>query len=307
MLMVGLAGLLLSCSGSDPTGTSTEPQQLVGSMESHSDCKVFDTPGAVASLVPLPDCVQFSYDGSDTLHITRINAAFNCCPDSLYIECSLNDNVITIVEKEDLTSGGCDCICLFDMEYTISGVEPGQYTIRIVEPYRPEDEGNPQLQFSVDLTVTPSGSFCVDRDGYPWGFANTWQGSVILFDGCQADPARLAVQAVDNCIAYVHDGSSLLTIEHSNAVFNCCADSAAVTVRHTRDTLFIEESQYFVHDNPCRCVCPYDLTYEIPEVLPGAYTVLVIGPYAVDLDDTLSFEIDLRDAPSGSYCVAWPW
>lgn len=130
---------------------------------------------------------------------------------------------------------------------------------------------------------------------------------MLSFDGCLADPASLAAKTVDNCVAYEHDGSSLLTIEHSNAVFNCCADSAAVAVRVARDTLFIEESQYFVHTDACRCVCPYDFNYEIPEVLPGVYTVLVIGPYAADLDDTLSFEIDLTDDATGVYCVTSPW
>jgi len=76
-------------------------------------------------------------------------------------------NVITIQENESLESGGCDCLCLFDVNYQISNLPAGEYTIVVHELYLME--GDEILQFTVDLASTPSGSYCVQRDHYPWG------------------------------------------------------------------------------------------------------------------------------------------
>ena len=61
----------------------------------------------------------------------------------------------------------CDCLCLFDLDYEITNLPPGVYTIRVNEPYL--WEGAEVLEFTVDLSAVPSGSHCVYRDHYPWG------------------------------------------------------------------------------------------------------------------------------------------
>jgi uncharacterized protein (UPF0371 family) len=59
--------------------------------------------------------------------------------------------------------GGCDCDCPVDLEYEVAGIEPALYTITVIDPYRCQSYGYLTLQFAVDLAVTPTGSFCVDR------------------------------------------------------------------------------------------------------------------------------------------------
>ena len=110
------------------------------------------------------DCIDYSYDTDNTLYIQHINAGFNCCP-NITADLSYNNHTITIEEIE--LSGDCDCLCLFEMEYKIIHLTPGTYTIHVIEPYvHPDDE---KLEFTVNLTATPHGNFCVEREYYPWG------------------------------------------------------------------------------------------------------------------------------------------
>ena len=114
------------------------------------------------------DCLEFFYAPDNVLHIRRFNVTFNCCPDSFGVDIDLEDGVITITESEFLTNP-CDCLCLYDIEYSITGLEEGTYTIKVIEPYVDIANGDALLQFEVDFRVTPAGLFCVYRSHYPWG------------------------------------------------------------------------------------------------------------------------------------------
>ncbi len=299
--------LWAACSEEDSPTTGPSNTELTASKVTAGGCKVFEKTGVDTGITASnQDCIAYSYDTTGTLHITHINATFNCCPDSFIVEPDLEKNVITIAEKEDLTGGGCDCLCLFDLEYAISGIQPGTYTIRVVEPYWSERVG-PALEFSVDLTTLPTGTFCAIRTDYPWDVSYTLNAEVASLSDCNLiPPGNTSQSLLQNCVQYSHE-AGVLTIDHTNAVFNCCADSSDVTVRVFMDTIFIEEEQYYVQSGPCRCVCPMDLSYRILDLPPGQYAVQVIGPYVPDMDDTLSFTIDLVTNPSGEYCVDYPW
>ena len=67
---------------------------------------------------------------------------------------------------EFLDQGGCHCLCLFDLEYQINKLPPGEYYIIISQPYL--NEGDDILQFPMNLGTSPSGRYCVDRNHYPW-------------------------------------------------------------------------------------------------------------------------------------------
>jgi hypothetical protein len=78
---------------------------------------------------------------------------------------TIKNHVITITEKE--VNGLCDCLCLFDLDYQIVNLPPGEYVIKVIEPYIGEDDE--PLEFVVDLSEAPSGTYCVKRNTYPWG------------------------------------------------------------------------------------------------------------------------------------------
>jgi hypothetical protein len=113
------------------------------------------------------DCVFWEYDGQSNLEIHHKNAAFNCCPMEEYAELAdFSNGTLIVSEYEILENGGCFCLCLFDIDYTIARLRPGNYTIRILGMYL---SGQEPLEFEVTLTETPStGSHCVTRTRYPW-------------------------------------------------------------------------------------------------------------------------------------------
>jgi len=143
------------------------PCPPIGILFDYNGCKEFQKGAAKDSTPPDQDCIEYQYDGAGVLLLKHINAGFNCCPDEILADITIEDNNIIIEENESLESGGCFCLCLFDVDYQISNLPPGEYTIKVNGLYL--EEGDEILQFTVDLASSPSGIFCVYRDYYPWG------------------------------------------------------------------------------------------------------------------------------------------
>jgi len=143
-------------------------EQGVTQYEDFDSCKSLQRMGAQDTIPLDQDCIEYVYVGEDVLSIMHINAGFNCCPEEVKVFVNIQDNVITIEEKEYFyTHGGCDCLCLFDLDFDITGVSPGEYTIKVIEPYLPQEDE--PLEFAVDLSSSNSGIYCVKRTQYPWG------------------------------------------------------------------------------------------------------------------------------------------
>ena len=148
---------------------STEAQPVpAGVLLQSNGCKNFpaNAAGKLDDFVPGPheDCLEFQYNGTNTLVLRHINAGFNCCPGEISAEIDFNNRLITITEREQ--EQGCDCLCLFDLDYEVVNLVPGVYTLRIIEPY--VDEGDQVLELTLELWSSTSGTFCVQRDYYPW-------------------------------------------------------------------------------------------------------------------------------------------
>jgi hypothetical protein len=144
------------------------PCNLVqGTLVDHTGCKSYVV--LRDSITNDQDCIQYLYDGVGALTLKHINAGFNCCPGSLHADFDIGGGLITITESEVYdTVGPCACLCLFDVDYEISGLPPGLYTIRVNGLY--VNPGDDPLEFPVDLSGPVDTSyFCVQRDYYPWG------------------------------------------------------------------------------------------------------------------------------------------
>jgi hypothetical protein len=111
------------------------------------------------------ECLEYQYNGRDTLALRHINAGFNCCPGEITADIKFSGNAITINEME--AEQACDCLCLFDLDYEIINLAPGEYTIRIIEPYI--DENDQVLECTLQLLSETSGNYCLQRTDYPWG------------------------------------------------------------------------------------------------------------------------------------------
>jgi hypothetical protein len=112
-------------------------------------------------------CLEYNYVGDSMLCLRHVNAGFNCCP-LIDATVAVEGDEITITESESFPEGyGHLYTCLFDLDYEIHNIQPGIYTISVQELYLIESDES--LQFTVDLSESKSGVFCVERGHYPWG------------------------------------------------------------------------------------------------------------------------------------------
>lgn len=132
-------------------------------LQNMSDCKDDFLSKGAEDVPNDQDCIEYVYTAGGRLQLRHINAGFNCCP-VLEPEIEVSGNVITIREIE--VAAECQCQCLFDLDFEITGVTTGVYVISVVEPYT--NEGDEKLEFEVNLMENPVGTFCVSRDHYPW-------------------------------------------------------------------------------------------------------------------------------------------
>lgn len=139
--------------------------EIKGELTGHTDCKYVKTDKDETDIPDTLSCIEYSFDiDRKELILKHVNAGFNCCPESLYCDVSLLGDTIIIEEFEQ--DGLCDCLCLFDVDIKLEGVEQRKYFIIIVEPYA---EGGELLNFEMDLVNNFEDSYCVTRRGYPWG------------------------------------------------------------------------------------------------------------------------------------------
>jgi hypothetical protein len=154
--LLAIITLFLSCEKS----SDQKPDLISGKLVSHSDCKN----NQKATDRPSSSCIEYTYDiFHNQLKIRHINAAFNCCPDSMYCVVSVIGNEIHINECEKAPL--CNCICLFDLEIEIDDLNQGQYKIVMGEPYVEEQN---RISFDIDLFLKKEGSYCSERNYYPW-------------------------------------------------------------------------------------------------------------------------------------------
>jgi len=112
-------------------------------------------------------CLQYEWVKGDTLKITHFNAGFNCCPEGFRTELTVSGDTLIISEAEN--SNLCDCNCLYDLKYELTGISRDTWWIRVREPYVNYDRDQ-QISFKVDLKKEAEGEKCFERTGYPWKY-----------------------------------------------------------------------------------------------------------------------------------------
>ncbi len=121
-----------------------------GSVEGYGECKGEKS-------IDSTECLNWFYDGAGTLLLTHVNVTANCCVDSLYADITFDGSDISIVEFEDLEFGGCYCTCLYDMDFVLTNIYPGDVTVSVECIYcDPEDA----FEVVIDLVNQPEGSYC---------------------------------------------------------------------------------------------------------------------------------------------------
>ncbi|OFX88053.1 MAG: hypothetical protein A2W99_11125 [Bacteroidetes bacterium GWF2_33_16] len=140
---------------------SSEESELTGKLVYQSDCL-----GSKSAYTENNEsCIEYSYDPlNKLLTFQHNNAGFNCCPGDINCTFDISNNTIIIAESEEMA--GCNCNCLYNISIEVYDVPKKQYFIIFEEPYIGDQE---RLIFTIDLTASTTGEFCVERDSYPWG------------------------------------------------------------------------------------------------------------------------------------------
>ncbi len=154
--------LIMFTPGCEKDDNPAENIEFSGELIKHTECKDAEQISVREDTDTL-SCVEYVFD-NDKLMLTHINAGFNCCPDSLYVNTFLNGD--TIVIKEFEASNNCKCECLYDLHIELIGLEAKKYHIKLVEPYITNQK---KIFFDVDLENNVEDKFCVVRKAYPWG------------------------------------------------------------------------------------------------------------------------------------------
>ncbi len=158
---------VIGCGADNRSSVGSEPttNEATGTLVNSTSCKL--NVESLRDNTPLDkSCIEYQYSDTNVLLLSHINAGFNCCPGELSADITVEGNLITIEESE--SEAGCRCLCIYDLDYEIRYLESGVYQIRIVELYLNEEDE--PLNFTIDLSSSPSGSYCVDRTHYPWGY-----------------------------------------------------------------------------------------------------------------------------------------
>lgn len=290
-------------SGPEPN-CPPEASDPMGTLVDATGCKTFPAGKFADSTPPNLDCIEYQYDGEGVLLLKHVNAGFNCCP-VILADITIEGNLITITESETYDSlGPCYCLCLFDVNYEIINLQPGEYTIRIEELYL--FEGDSLFEFTANLSSSPSGSYCVYRDHYPWGFENSPPyGNMINHTGCLPSSGKDSTLEED-CIVYEYDGSSTLLLTHLNDLFNCCPESLLADIDIENNIITITETETFDESGGCDCLCLYNLSYELVNIQPVEYTIRVDNPYYYywyGNSEIIEFTVNFAMTPSGHFCV----
>lgn len=315
-IMICAVALLPSGCSVDSVDTGRPPASSGGELVSATGCK-----SEAYGLLDLPadrDCILWDYDGEGTLRVTHINAGLNCCPGTIQADIDVDGNAITIAEREGDDSEPCRCLCLYDLFYEFTGIAAEECTISFVEQYL--GEGAEPLTVTVDLSLEPQGSHCVQRDDYPWGLEYTGTDPVGMVSSrgvCKEfrvnteflppnqDPALTCVYG-----SYTYDGSGgTLVLAHTNAGFNCCVD--AIDAEFFFGTGIIEITEREIPEGGyCDCICLYDVTFTLFNIDPGEYTIRIVEPYLPPDRDPLQFTVELTETGSFARCFTrdfYPW
>jgi hypothetical protein len=73
------------------------------------------------------DAFEFVVEG-DRLSITHLLATYNCCPEDIEVSLAVDEWLLILTEQEILAVP-CFCICCYEVESTVEGLAPGEYTV----------------------------------------------------------------------------------------------------------------------------------------------------------------------------------
>jgi hypothetical protein len=131
-------------------------------------------------------------------------------------------------------------------------------------------------------------------------------GEIVKYSDCKSN-IQDSISNSKDCIEYQYDGKSYLKFTHINAGFNCCPGKITANIEIDSNAILVKENEQAAG---CYCNCLYDIDYEINNLAPGMYHIVIVEPYKQSDEPLLEFDMDLIGHPTGSFCVDrwhYPW
>jgi hypothetical protein len=141
ILKIGAFVLLFSMMGAGCEKEKTislKDKALNVSSMSYSSCKETLVSNTIEQYIELKAI------GKNQLQIKFINASLNCCPEEIYSNAYIKNNLLRINFREK-TPAECNCNCYYDLECIIDSLEDREYT---TEVYAHGDSPKARFTFS---------------------------------------------------------------------------------------------------------------------------------------------------------------
>ncbi len=120
LLSVTIGLLFASCEKMEIEFSGTETFEIKNL--THSDCKNSNKKSSETESITLKTIDE------NELKITHNNVVFPCCPNGEFKAEAYRSND-TIFLNEYYTDNTCNCLCPYDLDYTIGPLEYGKYTV----------------------------------------------------------------------------------------------------------------------------------------------------------------------------------
>ena len=153
LLVLGMLFSIPACKKAD----NVFPDNAEGVLTDYTGCKntgLRQNAAVNRTSQKVQECIDYQYNGENTLLLNHTNAVFNCCPGTISADTNFSQGLIEIVERE--ADHGCRCICHYDLDYHFNNIPPGVYTVRIT------CEAGQVREYTIDLNSSYSGSKCWD-------------------------------------------------------------------------------------------------------------------------------------------------
>ena len=201
-------------------------------------------PGSSMAVEPNQTRFSVRVEGNN-IHFEDLITA-NCCADRIELQMTVEGNLITIYEIEQLVGVPCPCICDYPVTATLGPFEEGTYLVEVIGI---NGSSLGVVEVTIGGSPEPGITFQIDECD-------------MFSQAEQSIQARFSV-AVDGLYIHFED---MMTA-------NCCPDELGLEMTIDDDLITIYETEYTPEG--CRCMCLYPVTATLGPFEPGIYTLEV--------------------------------
>lgn len=134
---------------------------------------------------------------------------------------------------------------------------------------------------------------------------NVPTATLVQSSGCRhvVNDREARYTTTPDCVILTYDRHKILRLRHTNAVMNCCISGHTVSALVSDGLIRVVEQERYDGTQPCRCLCLYDLEYEVRPIEPGIYRIVIDEPNLAPGEAILEGIVDLSAPTIDTVCV----